>query len=148
MIKTFLLIIYLSTFSAALKVTDFFPILKLQNQFDKKIVLPMSEDKIILISFEKKTSQALNQLIQTKESSFLQNHHIKYISDVSTVPLFLFKVFAQKKLKKLPFDVYLIQHKEGKSINKKQGKISLFRLKNKKIINIQFIDIKELDTFL
>jgi hypothetical protein len=53
-------------------------------------------------------------------------------------------MFALPNMKKYSFSVMLIKDDSGKQFDKREGKVSVYILKNKKITAIKFIDPKRL----
>ena len=147
--KKLLLISVLLTITlfADYKVGEKLPDITLQDQFGKTMKVN-SNDRLLLLSFEKEVAIETADLLKTKSKGYLQAHHIKYISDISKMPSFITSMFALPKMKKYPFPVMLIENDFGKSFAKKEGKVTLYRLKKQKITDIQFVDPSALDSVL
>lgn len=132
-----------SSLLADFRVGDTLPPIELSDQFDKKFQVK-SSDKSIIMAFEKDISIAIAEYLNRKPSNFLEQKHIKYISDISAMPSFVTSMFALPKMKKYPFSVLLINDDFGKQFNHQEGKITIFKLQKGKITSIQYITPKEL----
>jgi len=132
-----------SSLFAEFKVGDKLPTITLEDQFEKSQKIT-SKDKMIIMAFEKDISIAIADYLKTKPDSFLATHNTKYISDISSMPSFITSMFALPKMKKYNFSVMLIDNDFGEKFNRKEGKITLFKIKNKKIKEIQFINPSKL----
>jgi len=135
------------TLFADYKVGEKLPGITLQDQFGKTMKVN-DNDRLLLFSFEKEVAIKTADLLKSKSKGYLQAHHIKYISDISKMPSFITSMFALPKMKKYPFSVMLIENDLGKSFAKKEGKVTLYRLKKQKITDIQFVDPRALDSVL
>lgn len=72
-----------------------------------------------------------------------------YISDISSMPSLITRLFALPKMKKFTFKVALIyDEKEAEFIDRKKGNVSVVTLKNNRIQAIKFVDPKALDSIL
>ena len=72
-----------------------------------------------------------------------------YISDISTMPSFVTRMFAIPKMKKFWFKVSLIyDEEEAKDISRQKGKVTVIRLKDNRIQKIDFVKAKDLDSIL
>jgi len=143
--KKLLLISTLLTASlfAEFKVGDTFPKTLLEDQFEKSMEVK-SSDKLVIMAFEKDVSIEISTFLKAQPKDFMAKEHLKYISDISTMPSFITSMFALPKMKKYPFSVMLIEDDFGKQFNKKDEKVTLYKLKNRKITAIEFIDPKNL----
>jgi len=143
--KKLLLISTLLTASlfAEFKVGDTFPKTLLEDQFEKSMEIK-SSDKLVIMAFEKDVSIEISTFLKAQPKDFMAKEHLKYISDISTMPSFITSMFALPKMKKYPFSVMLIEDDFGKQFNKKDEKVTLYKLKNRKITAIEFVDPKNL----
>jgi hypothetical protein len=128
---------------ADFKVGDTLPPIELSDQFDKEFKVETS-DTTIVMAFEKDVSITVADYLKSKPSSFLAEHHSKYISDISTMPSMITSMFALPKMRKYPFSVLLINDDFGKQFNRQDGKITIFTLKKGEIKSIKFITSDEL----
>jgi len=145
-IAAFLLI---STLSADLHVGENFPKLTLVDQFDAKTKVPTTGKATLIFSFEKDVSSEIKTYLDTKEKDFLSLNNVMYISDISGMPSLITSWVAIPKMKKFTFKVSLIlDEKEGKFIDRKEGKVTVITLKNNTITSIEFVEAKALDKVL
>ena len=131
------------TLFAEFKVGDNFPDITLHDQFERSLNIE-SSDRIVLMAFEKDVAMGIHEFLTKQAKSFMSQEHIKYISDVSAIPSFALSMFALPNMKKYSFSVMLIKDDSGKQFDKREGKVSVYILKNKKITAIKFIDPKRL----
>ena len=143
--KKLLLISTLLTASlfAEFKVGDTFPKTVLEDQFEKSMEVK-SSDKLVIMAFEKDVFIEISIFLKAQPKDFMAKEHMKYISDISAMPSFITSMFALPKMKKYPFSVMLIEDDFGKQFNKEETKVTLYKLKNRKITAIEFIDPKNL----
>ena len=138
-------VLFTMTLFAEFKVGDIFPTIIFHDQFDRSIKIE-SSDRVVFMAFEKKVAMGIHEYLTIQTKDFMSQQHIKYISDVSAVPSFALSMFALPNMKKYPFSVILIKDDFGKNFEKKQAKVSVYRLNNKKITTIQFMNPKVLGT--
>ena len=142
-------LLFISTLSAELKVGETFPTLTLVDQFNEKTEIKTKGPSTLLLSFEKDVSAEIKTYLDAKEKDFLSKNNIMYISDISSMPSFVTRMFALPKMKKFTFKVSLIyDEKEALSIDRQKGKVSVFILKNNRIQAIKFVAPKSLDSLL
>ena len=142
-------LLFISTLSAELKVGESFPTLTLVDQFNVKTEIKTKGSTTLLLSFEKDVSSQIKTYLDTKEKYFLSTNSIMYISDISSMPSFITRMFALPKMKKFTFKVALINdEKEALFIDRKKGKVSVVTLKNNRIQTIKFVEPKALDSIL
>ena len=142
-------LLFISTLSAELKVGETFPTLTLVDQFNEKTEIKTKGPSTLLLSFEKDVSAEIKTYLDAKEKDFLSKNNIMYISDISSMPSFVTRMFALPKMKKFTFKVSLIyDEKEALSIDRQKGKVSVFILKNNRIQAIKFVAPKALDSLL
>jgi len=142
-------LLLISALFAEIKVGDSFPKLNLEDQFSEKTEVKTKGSTTLLLSFEKDVSADIKKYIGTKEKGFLEAHNIMYISDISTMPSLITRMFALPKMKKFSFKISLIyDEKEAKSISRQEAKVTVVTLKDNHIKKIMFIEPKKLDTVL
>ena len=140
-------LLFISTLSAELKVGETFPTLTLVDQFNEKTKIKTKGSSTLLLSFEKDVSAEVKTYLDAKEKDFLITNNVMYISDISSMPSFVTRMFALPKMKKFTFKVSLIyDEKEALSIDRKKGKVSVFTLKNNRIQAIKFVAPHALDS--
>ena len=142
-------LLFISTLFAEVKVGESFPTLTLVDQFNTKTEIKTKGSTTLLLSFEKDVSAEIKTYLDAKEKDFLSTNNIMYISDVSSMPSFITRMFALPKMKKFSFKVALINdEKEGLLINRKERKVTVIRLKDNRIQTIKFVEAKNLDSIL
>jgi len=148
--KLFLMmLLFISALFAEIKVGEGFPDYKLVDQFDEKMEIQREGNTTLLLSFEKDVSSGIKAFLDTKEKGFLEKNNIMYISDISGMPSFITSWFALPKMKKFNFKIALIyEDKIGDIIPREEGKVTVIDLYYNKIMKIEFIEPKELDTIL
>ena len=123
------------------------PLLNLVDQFDNKVEI--RSDTTLIVSFQKNVSSEIQAYLDTKAKHFLEQNNILYISDMSTAPTFMIKLFGIPKMKKFDYKVALIYDDDSaKKIQKEEDKITVIQLKRDKIIDIQFVLPKDLKSVL
>ena len=125
--------------------TDF-PKLVLENQYAQKVSIPKKGEVTLLFSFEKGVSTGIQKFLEKQESDFLTQHHMMYISDISSLPKFLVDFFVLPKLKSFNFDVALLY--EDNSLDKEENKITVIRLKEHRVVAISFLNVDKLEEFM
>ena len=147
--KNILLIslLFTATLFSGLKRGENFPDIVLKDQFGKVLKIE-APDRLIFVTFEKETAIKTADFFKKKPKGFLKKAHIKYLSDISTMPSFITSMFALPKMREYPFSVMLIRDDLGHELDKKEGKVTVYRLRNRKITAIGFVDPEERSTVL
>ncbi|WP_299978582.1 FAD/FMN-containing dehydrogenase [uncultured Pseudoteredinibacter sp.] len=134
----FCLLLSLPTF-AELKAGDRFPDIEFTDQFDKKHKIN-NQDKLLLISFDKKVSEQVHEFLSTQEKDFLSKHNARYIADISGMPSLISKMFALPKMRDYTYTLLLIKDKVlAERLSPSEDKLLVFRLENGNIQEIKFI---------
>ncbi len=115
-----------------------FPETVLPDQFGTQQQVTAS-DRIVLISFEKGVSTAVNDYLQGKPKTFLTTHYAKFISDISPMPTLITKMFALPKMRDYGYPVLLIYDDAGKAFEKKEGMLSVYRLESGTVVSVDFV---------
>ena len=123
------------------------PDIVLKDQFGKVLKVEAS-DRLIFVTFEKETAIKTADFFKKKPKGFLKKAHIKYLSDISTMPSFITSMFALPKMRKYPFSVMLIRDDLGNELDKKEGKVTVYRIRHQKIASIEFVDPEQLSSVL
>ena len=119
--------------------------LNLVDQFDNK--LEVKPNATLIISFQKSVSSEIQAFIDTKPKHYLEQNNILYISDMSAAPTFMIKLFGIPKMKKFDYKVALIYDDVvADKIQREEDKITVIRLKRDKIVGIQFVSPKDLNS--
>ena len=138
-----------SALFAEIKLGEGFPAFNLVDQFDEKMKVKMEGNTTLILSFEKDVSSEIKAFLDKKEKTFLVDNDILYISDISSMPSFITSWFALPKMKKFAFKVALIyEDKVADIIPREDEKVTVIDLDYNKIMKIQFVNPKELDTVL
>ena len=135
-------LLFTSSLFAEFKVGDKLPSITLEDQFEKEQKVT-SKDTMLIMAFEKDISIAISNYLKTKADTFLAEHHTKYISDISSMPSIITSMFAIPKMKKYAFSVMLIDDKFGDQFNREEGKITVIKIKNGKVKEIEFVTPEE-----
>jgi hypothetical protein len=131
-------LLFTTALFAEFKVGEKLPALSLPDQFEKELQVK-STDRVLIMAFEKDISTAINNYLKAKPANYLDDHHARYISDISAMPSFVTSMFALPKMKKYPFSIMLIRDDLGEQFSKKKDKITVYKIKNRKVIAIEFI---------
>ena len=98
------------------------------------------ETKLIIVGFEKDTGATVNDFLNTKNKYYLQKNKAIFIADIHAMPSVITKMFALPKMKKYKHLIYLHYGKEfQKNTPNKDEKITILRVKDRKISDISFI---------
>lgn len=116
----------------------------LPNQFDEKSVID-SKIKTIIVSFEKDTGKDINTYLASKEADFLDNHNAVFIANISGMPSIITKLFAMPKMRDYKHSILLIYNENDNRFINKEGKSTLYKLKNGVIKSISFITKNDLN---
>jgi len=144
-----LMLLFFSALFAQIKVGEGFPDYKLVDQFDKEMPIKREGNTTLILSFEKDVSSEIKKYIDTKEKNFLEKNNLMYVSDISSMPSFITSWFALPKMKKFGFRVALIYKDNiGDIIPREEGKTTVIKLDYNKIMSIDFVLPKDLDTVL
>ena len=144
--------IFLTFFSVSLlfaKINsgDTLPPLALIDQFDNK--LEVKPNATLIISFQKSISSKIQAYLASKPKHYLKQNNILYVSDMSAAPTFMIKLFGIPKMKKFDYKVALIYDDTvADKIQREDDKITVIKLKRDKIVDIQFILPKDLNSVL
>jgi hypothetical protein len=130
-----------------LKVAEHFPADTFKDQFGNTMKIT-PKDRWICMTFEKSVSKALTKKVKSVPKGFLEKHHVKIISDISSMPSFITSMFALPMMKKYPFSVWLIEDESGKQYDRKKGYVTLYRLKRNKVVSISYLKPDELDRYI
>jgi len=147
MIKKILLLTLFTTalFSNSFDVNSNIGSFELADQFEKKHTVN-SDVKTIIFSSEKDTSSALNEFLAAKEKGFLEKNNALFIADISGMPSVISYLFALPKMKKYNYNVLLIE-KEGETrFLKQEEKLTVYRLEDGVITNVEYIETKDIPT--
>lgn len=134
----FISLFFTTLLFAEFKVGDTLPTISLPDQFDKQHQVTKN-DRLLILAFEKDVAGQIKTYLESQPKGFLENNHAKYISDISHMPSMVTSWFAIPKMKKYPFSIMLIYDAFGKEFGKQEGKITIYRIHNHKIVSVEFI---------
>ncbi len=133
----------LTLLSAELRVGESFPSLVLVDSENKTVEISKKGEVTLLLSFEKDISTDIQKFLEKQENHYLINHHMVYISDISSLPRFLVNFFVLPKLKEFDFKVALLY--DENELNREEKKATIIHLKDNIITNINFIEVNNLE---
>ena len=147
--KKFLLLVGLSLtllVAAPLKTGDLidtFKGFKFETPQGRMMKVPKSTN-LIIAAFEKDTGKLVNAYLDTQVSMYLPKKHAIYIADIHNMPSIITNMFALPKLRKYKHPIYLHFDDEfDQFFPNQEEKITIVRLKDKKVVSISFISTKE-----
>ena len=121
------------------------PPLNLVDQFDNKVEI--RSDATLIVSFQKSVSSEIQAYLASKAKHYLKHNNILYVSDMSAAPTFMIKLFGIPKMKKFDYKVALIYDDAiADKIQREDNKITVITLKKYKIVDIQFVSPKDLNS--
>ena len=144
MLRKLILSILISIFAngSTLKIDDKISSFSLPNQFDK-IHTISSDISIIIVTFEKKSANIVNDFLSSKNSDFLDLKHAIFINDISCVPSVIVNIFTIPKMREYKYDILLIYQENSKKFLEEENKITLYFLENGFVKDVKFISTKE-----
>ena len=141
------ILIYLSLLNANINSGDTLPPLALVDQFNNKV--KVQSNATLIISFQKSVSSEIQTYLASKPKKILKKNNILYISDISTAPTFMIKLFGIPKMKKFGYKVALIyDEKIADNLKREVDKVTVIKLHNHKVSSIQYVSAKELNNVL
>ena len=149
MLKKLILFILICVYANAytLKIDDKISSFSLTNQFDK-IHRITGEISIIIVTFQKETTNLVNDFLSSKNSDFLDKNNTIFISNISAIPSIVVKMFTIPKMRDYKYDILLIYNENNKKFIEEENKITVYFIQNGYIKDIKFISsIYELEGF-
>lgn len=139
--KSFLALIALgASLFAGLTVGQPFPKTVLEDQFEKEQQV-LATDTLVLVSFERDVSSAVNDFLNAQSKTFLADHNTKYISDISGMPGIISKLFALPKMRDYNYSLMLNRDDDFKEkFDAQEGKLTVYTLKEGAVVSVTFID--------
>ena len=105
---------------------------------DRKVRIP-HKSKLLIVSFEKKTSALVNDFLVSQEKYYLQKNHSLFIADIHKMPRFITNMFALPKMKEYKHLLYLHYGKEfAHAIPSKDKHLTLIEVRDRKVSKISF----------
>ena len=140
MLKTLILSILFSSviFANSLKVHDKIGSFSLTDQFDR-IHTIKSDVSTIIVCFQKETLELINGFLSSKNIDFLQKTHTIFVSNISSTPVIITKLFTIPKLRDYKYDILLIYDENNIKFLKKEDKASVYSILNGEISNISYV---------
>ena len=124
--------------AATLKIDDKISTFSLANQFDK-IHTITSEISIIIVTFQKETTNLVNDFLSSKNSDFLDKNNTIFINNISSIPSIVVKMFTIPKMRDYKYDILLIYNENNKKFIEEENKITVYFIQNGYIKDIKFI---------
>jgi len=134
----FIFAIYSLSFAEIVKKGDAIHPFTLTDQFDKVHQVNSKDYNLLIVAFEKDVAVMFNDFLTKHKALFLSEHKALFISDIHEMPTFITKMFALPKMRDYPYPVLLI-YDESNIFPKKDDSLTIIRLKNGVIDDIDFI---------
>jgi len=116
------------------------------NDQNEQIHTLTQDAQLVIFAFSKDGAHTCNDYFATQESDYLQKHKAAFIADVSAAPSLIRSMFIMPGLKDLKHTVLILDDKSVAApfrAGMDTEKITIVRLKNGTITNIQAINSKE-----
>ena len=124
--------------AATLKIDDKISTFSLANQFDK-IHTITSEISTIIVTFQRETSNLVNDFLSSKQSDFLDKSNTIFINNISGNPSIIVKMFTIPKMRDYKYDILLIYDENNKKFMEEENKITVYFIKNGFVKDIKFL---------
>ncbi len=124
--------------AATLKIDDKISNFSLPNQFDK-IHTVTNEISIIIVTFQKETTNIVNNFLSSKSIDFLDKNNSIFIYNISCSPSVVVKMFTIPKMRDYKYDILLIYNENNKKFKEEENKITIYFVENGFIKDIKFI---------
>lgn len=119
--------------------------LKLNNQFEKPHSLNADTYKLVF-AFSKDAAHICNDFFDTKAPTYLEDHHVQFIADISAAPSLIRSMFIMPGLKDFKHTVLLLEDEALAAPFRKDmdvEKIVVVYILNKEIADIKTISTTE-----
>jgi hypothetical protein len=149
MLKILILSILYSSiiFASSLKVHDKISNFSLTDQFDR-IHTINNEVSTIIVCFQKDTRELTNDFLSSKDTDFLQKKHAVFLSNISSTPIIITKLFTIPKLRDYKYDILLIYDENNIKFSKQENKVTIYSVLNSEIVNVNYLSTEnELEDF-
>jgi hypothetical protein len=134
-------------FASSLKINDKISNFSLTDQFDK-IHTINSGISTIIVTFQKDTLAMINSFLSSKNEDFLENNHAVFISNITSNPSIITKMFTIPHLRDYKYTILLVYDENSIKFLKEENKATIYSISNGQINNIQYISSKnELEKF-
>ena len=124
--------------AGTLKIDDKISTFSLVNQFDKMHTIT-SEISMIIVTFQKETTNLVNDFLSSKSSDFLDKNNTIFINNISSIPSIVVKMFTIPKMRDYKYDILLIYNENNKKFIEEENKITVYFIQNGYIKDIKFI---------
>ena len=140
MLKTLILLILICIYSNAntLKIDDKISSFSLVNQFDK-IHTINSNISMIIVTFQKESTNIVNNFLSSRDNDFLDKNNTIFINDISCTPSIIVKMFTIPKMRDYKYDILLIYNENNKKFIEEENKITVYFIENGFVKDIKFI---------
>ena len=118
--------------AGTLKIDDKISTFSLVNQFDK-IHTITSEISTIIVTFQRETSNLVNDFLSSKQSNTI------FINNISCNPSIIVKMFTIPKMRDYKYDILLIYDENNKKFMEEENKITVYFIKNGFVKDIKFL---------
>ena len=127
--------------AGTLKIDDKISTFSLVNQFDKMHTIT-SEISMIIVTFQKESTNLVNDFLSSKNSDFLDLNNAIFINDISCVPSVVVKMFTIPKLRDYKYDILLIYKENSKKFLEEESKITVYSLEKGFVKDVKYISTK------
>ena len=129
-------------FASSLKINDKISNFSLTDQFDK-IHTINSGVSTIIVTFQKDTLEMINDFLSSKNESFLEDKHAVFISNITSSPNILTRMFTIPHLRDYKYTILLIYDENSMRFLKEENKATIYSILNGQVNNIQYISSKD-----
>ena len=115
--------------------------LHLKDQFKKDHTLQADTTKLIF-AFDKEPAHICNDFFKRQKATYLQNHHVQFIADVSAAPSIIRSMFIMPGIKKFKHIVLVLDDKNIAASYRKgvdATKVIVVSLLDKKITDVKTV---------
>jgi hypothetical protein len=128
--KLILFLIFSSlTFASSFSINDRISTFSLPDQFDKMHTINSSTSTII-VSFELHMSKKVHKFLAKKDADFLSKNHTVFISNISSNPSIVTKMFILPKMRDYKYPILLIYDENNKKFIERDDKLTIYKLKD------------------
>ena len=111
-----------------------------QNQHEEEVKITESTERVYFLS-DMTASKILHAELEEKKKGYLNSISAVVFSDIHKMPSIITSFIALPKMRSYSYPILLITDEEtGKIFPQESEKITLIKLKNKKIISIEFLE--------
>ena len=130
-----------------LKMNDKISNFSLTDQFDK-IHTINSGVSTIIVTFQKDTLELINDFLPAKSENFLENNHAVFISNITSSPNIITRMFTIPHLRDYKYTILLVYDQNSMKFLKEDNKVTIYSIFNGQVNDIQYISSKdELEKF-